>query len=42
MTVFRDRKTGKRRNMEDEAEKNAEQLEKERQMKEKYEKWGKG
>ncbi|XP_071175282.1 BUD13 homolog [Mytilus edulis] len=42
VTVFRDRKTGKRRNMEDEAEKNAEQLEKERQMKEKYEKWGKG
>lgn len=42
VTVFRDRKTGKRRNMEEEAEKDAEQLEKERKMAEKYERWGKG
>ena len=42
VTVFRDRKTGKRRNMKEEEEKDAEQLEKERKVTEKYQKWAKG
>lgn len=41
-TVFRDRKTGKRRNLDEEAEEDRAKLEKERKMAEKYDKWGKG
>ena len=40
--VMRDRKTGKRRNLEEEAKQKQEENEKTAQRQEKYSKWGKG
>ncbi|CAL1688050.1 unnamed protein product [Lasius platythorax] len=41
-TIMRDKKTGRKRNLEEEAEKNREQQRKQQEMDEKYAKWGKG
>lgn len=40
--IVRDKQTGKRLNLEEEAAKNREQQKKQQEMDEKYAKWGKG
>jgi len=39
---MRDKQTGRKRNLEEEAAKNREQEKKQQEMNEKYAKWGKG
>lgn len=41
-TIVRDRQTGRKRNLEEEAAKDREQQKKQQEMNEKYAKWGKG
>lgn len=40
--IVRDKQTGRKRNLEEEAVKNREQQKKQQEMEEKYAKWGKG
>lgn len=40
--ILRDKKTGRKRNLEEEAEKEREEQKKQQEMNEKYAKWGKG
>lgn len=40
--IVRDKQTGRKRNLEEEAAKNREQEKKQQEMNEKYAKWGKG